>query len=555
MAPKVKGKVCEKKRSKKMISMEVKHEIIEKHERGVRITDMASEYGRSASTISTIIKQKEAIMKLKPSKGVTIISKQRTDTHDQMEKLLLLWINEKQLAGDSISEAIISEKAVTIFQDLKRDAVGMDGELSQGGEEFKASRGWFDNFKKRSGIHSVIRHGEASSADIKAAENFIKDFEKLIGEEGYLPEQIFNCDETGLYWKKMPRRTFITSEFKTLPGHKCTKDRLTLAFCANASGDFKLKPLLVYHSESPRAFKARNVSKGNLPVLWRANAKAWLTRQLFVEWMNIVFGPSVKKYLTDNSLPLKCVLLLDNAPGHPPELEDDLLDEFKFIKVVYLPANTTSILQPMDQQVISNFKKLFMKHLFKHCFEVVESTNLTLREFWKDHYNIVICLKLIDMAWQGVTKRTLNSAWRKLWPDVVLEQDFDKSEPVEKEIVSIGRSMGLEVDEADVVDLVEMQTEELTTNDLMELQKISHSEVMEHSEEDEVEDEELSSREIRDILEKWQEVSDFIKKRHPDKCSSERLVSLFNDNLAYFRGILKRRRKQTSLDNYFVLRK
>ena len=55
MAPKVKGKVCEKKRSKKMISMEVKHEIIEKHERGVRITDMASEYGRSASTISTII--------------------------------------------------------------------------------------------------------------------------------------------------------------------------------------------------------------------------------------------------------------------------------------------------------------------------------------------------------------------------------------------------------------------------------------------------------------------------------------------------------------------
>ena len=82
-----------------------------------------------------------------------------------------------------------------------------------------------------------------------------------------------------------------------------------------------------------------------------------------------------------------------------------------------------------------------------------------------------------------------------------------------------------------------------------------NSEVMEHSEEDEVEDEELSSREIRDILEKWQEVSDFIKKRHPDKCSSERLVSLFNDNLAHFREILKRRRKQTSLDNYFVLRK
>ena len=84
-----------------------------------------------------------------------------------------------------------------------------------------------------------------------------------------------------------------------------------------------------------------------------------------------------------------------------------------------------------------------------------ENTNLTLREFWKQHYNIVICVKLIDIAWQGVTKRTLNSAWRKLWPDVVLERDFEGFEPVEEEIVSIGRSMGLEVDEADVAELVD----------------------------------------------------------------------------------------------------
>ncbi|GFT99759.1 jerky protein homolog-like [Nephila pilipes] len=184
-----------------MISMEEKHEIIAKHERGVSIIDLANEYGRNPSTISTIIKQKEAIRKLQP-KGVTIISKLRTNIHDEMEQLLLLWIKEKQLAGDSVSEAIICEKAGAIFQDLKRDVTETEGESSQGGEGFKASRGWFDNFKKRNGIHSVIRHGEASSGDIKAAENFIKVFEKLISEEGYLPQQVFNCDETGLFWKK-----------------------------------------------------------------------------------------------------------------------------------------------------------------------------------------------------------------------------------------------------------------------------------------------------------------------------------------------------------------
>ncbi|GFT27189.1 tigger transposable element-derived protein 1 [Nephila pilipes] len=502
MDPKVKVKTGEKKKPKKMISMEAKHEIIAKHDRGVRIIDLANEYGRNPSTISTIIKQKEAIKKLQPSKG-------------------------KQLAGDSVSEAIICEKAGAIFQDLKRDVTETERESSQGGEGFKASRGWFDNFKKRSGIHSVIRHGEASSGDIKAAENFIKVFEKLISEEGYLSQQVLNCDETGLFRKKMPRCMFITAEEKSLFGHKAMKDRLTLALCANAIGDFKIKPLLVYHSENPRAFKAYKVIKEKLQVLWGANSKAWVTRQFFIEWMNMVFGPSVKKYLIDNGLPLKCVLLLDNAPAHPPGLEDNLLDEFKFIKIVYLPPNTTSTLQPMDQQVISNFKKLLTKHLFKRCFEVTKNTNPTLREFWKNHYNIVICLKLIDIAWQGVTKRTLNSAWRKLWPNVVLKRDgFEGFEPIEEVNVSIGRSMGLEVDEADVADLIEEYAEELTTEELRELQKISHSGVMrELSSEEEVEPEEkLTSHEISDILGKWQEVSDFVEKDTQRNCLQEERV-------------------------------
>ncbi|GBO17324.1 hypothetical protein AVEN_209850-1 [Araneus ventricosus] len=32
-------------------------------------------------------------------------------------------------------------------------------------DSFKVSRGWFDNFRKRTGIHSVVRHGEAASSE------------------------------------------------------------------------------------------------------------------------------------------------------------------------------------------------------------------------------------------------------------------------------------------------------------------------------------------------------------------------------------------------------
>ena len=81
----------------------------------------------------------------------------------------------------------------------------------------------------------------------------------------------------------MPRRTYITREEKSLPGHKPMKDRFTLLLCGNASGDCKIKPLLVYHSENPRVFKVNNVIKSKLSVMWRSNTKAWLTRQFFTE--------------------------------------------------------------------------------------------------------------------------------------------------------------------------------------------------------------------------------------------------------------------------------
>lgn len=541
-------------RKQKRITVEVKKEIIMKHENGVRVCDIANEYSMAKSTISTIIKNKELLKSVDVAKGVTKLQKQRPQILEKVENLLLIWINEKQLAGDSVSEAIICEKAKLLHNDLLSKLLGTSAET----DNFKASRGWFEKFKKRSGIHSVIRHGEAASSNEKEAEAFKVEFDKIIKEEDYVPQQVFNCDETGLFWKRMPKRTFITQEEKALPGHKPMKDRLTLLFCANASGDCKMTPMLVYHSENPRVFKRNNVKKSKLPVMWKSNAKAWMTRAIFMEWLTEVFAPSVKKYLEENNLPLRCLLLMDNAPAHPPGLEEDLGMEYDFIKVKFLPPNTTPLLQPMDQQVISNFKKLYTKELFSRCFQVTNDTELTLRDYWKDHFNILHCINLIDKAWNDVSTRTLKSAWKKVWPSCVPErEEFEGLEAdaaaVVDEIVSLGKNMGLEVDGNDLEELIEDHSGELTTDELVDLQNEQLKTLKEEQSSDDEEPVTVSTARIKEICSKWADVEDFIVNHHPNKLVANRAVNLMNDNaMAHFRKILQQRKRQISLDSFLV---
>jgi hypothetical protein len=105
-----------------------------------------------------------------------------------------------------------NKKAVITSEILKGQAVKLWDNLSQyqGLEPPKFSNGWLEGFKTRFKIKEYVQHGEASSVAVNDF-NSIKSIQHVRDLAAqYGPENTYNIDETGLFWKLVPERTLAT---------------------------------------------------------------------------------------------------------------------------------------------------------------------------------------------------------------------------------------------------------------------------------------------------------------------------------------------------------
>ena len=216
--------------------------------------------------------------------------------------------------------------------------------------EFSASKGWLWRFTRRHGIRQLLLQGEKLSSDLPAANDFVSSFQKFIEEEKYTLNQIFNCDETGLYYKLLPEKTLASSFEKSADGRKKQKERVTINACSNMLGTIKLPLQLIGKSKNPRCFK--NINRDALPVYYANQSNAWMNTAIFGDWFHDKFVPFVQKKLAELGVEKRAVFLLDNCSAHPDE--EELVSADKKVIAKYLPPNVTALIQPMDQGVLED---------------------------------------------------------------------------------------------------------------------------------------------------------------------------------------------------------
>ena len=269
---------------------------------------------------------------------------------------------------------------------------------------FKASNGWLEAWKKRYNIKQVAVSGESGDVSGDTVSSWRERIPEIVA--GYSPSDIWNIDEKGCFWRALPEKGF-GRKGQECKGGKKSKHRATIAFIVNGAGQSECMPIVIWKSNNPRCFK--HVDKARLPVQYFSQSSAWMT------------GDIMDTVLKNINQQLKCnrrsvLLLLDNAGCHPPELKD----KYSNIKLVFLPPNTTSKLQPLDLGIIKNFKIHYRKLLLK--FIVAKIDQHALASEVTSTVNILQAVRWLAEAWKQVSGETIKKCFRKAG---ILNEDLE----------------------------------------------------------------------------------------------------------------------------------
>ncbi|XP_064086094.1 tigger transposable element-derived protein 1-like [Macrobrachium nipponense] len=195
-------------------------------------------------------------------------------------------------------------------------------------------------------------------------------------------------------------------------------------------------------------------------------------------WSHQSFIPQVRLYLADLDMEFKVLLIMDNAGDHTLNLYH------KGVQLKFLPPNTTSLLQTMDQGMIHAFKAFYTRNSLQHLVDAMDhDSEFTLKAYWRN-FTIATCLSVIDRLLKDMKKETLNACWSKFWLDCVHNYTGFSPQKIQhsaiNKVFQLARILSCQgfddITEDDVCTLIDARSDPLTDQDLENLTKSASEE-------------------------------------------------------------------------------
>ena len=225
---------------RKILALHERIAVLDKTKEGRSCRSIAEDLGVSKTQIQEIVRNKKSIRQQWETGGRAErkYSKVRKLCYKDLDRVAWEWFTSAQAKNIPISGHMIQEQALMYAEQL-------------GHSSFSGSNGWLDRWMKRHNVRLACLSGEAADVNPTVVADW---HQKLVSIfEGYDLNNVFNADETGLFYRALPKRSMVV-EGEEAKGGRDAKERIAALLACSATGE-KLTPLLIGRSANPRCSK------------------------------------------------------------------------------------------------------------------------------------------------------------------------------------------------------------------------------------------------------------------------------------------------------------
>ncbi|UYV79123.1 hypothetical protein LAZ67_17001174 [Cordylochernes scorpioides] len=231
------------KRKRESITIEKKKEICQlvRNNPTMSKNEIGKRFSLPRTTVRDILTQAEKW----ENYTVGSSKRQRVRKFSDLEDVLFNWFTQKRANNIIITDDLLREK----------------------------------RFKGRFHISQQRLCGEGASISPAIIDEHLTNLNSILANSGYDSANIYNADETGLFFQLIPDRTLAHKD-ENCRGVKRMKQRITVLLYCNSTGTDKRRLLIIGKSAKPRCF--RNFSP-HFYCTYTSNSKAWMTSSIFQE--------------------------------------------------------------------------------------------------------------------------------------------------------------------------------------------------------------------------------------------------------------------------------